>query len=165
MLIKVLINIFWIIILVVFRGAEKWGMLDDKVATLLPLDYKISKMMSKLEDTDARISEMQRTLNGKASLAAPPSPTPETPLFSEYTSRGVLSALKEIEVKVHGLAGDVRSESGCNIAERDARTRTMALLNDIAAKVDVILDHVVHAGGATDAAEDEDDDYHTDRPP
>ena len=121
--------------------------------------------MAKLEDTDAKIAEMHRTLSGKTALAAPPTPTPETPLFSEYTSRGVLSALKEIEVKVNGLAGDVRAESGCNAVERDARNKTMALLNDIAAKVDVILDHVIHrAGGANDAADDEDDDYHTDKP-
>ena len=128
-------------------------------------------MMSKLEDTDARIAEMYRMLSGKVAMVAPPlppppppPPTPETPLFSEYTSRGVLSALKEIEVKVNGLAGDVRAESGCNAVERDARSRTLALLNDIAAKVDVILDHVIHRdGGANDAADDEDDEYQTEK--
>ena len=160
----------------VTRGAEKWELLDEKVGSLLPLDYKLTKLMTKLEETDARVAEMQKKINSCSVSVGGSTPVSgfssivsgtagsETPLFSEYTSRGVLSALKDIEMKVNkiaagsagasGVAGSGSSGSasngrGVNKAE-DLQQKTLDVVNDVAGKVDFILDKMVvkrHSGG------------------
>lgn len=144
------------------RGAEKWELLDEKVVSLLPLDYKLNKLMAKLEETDAKVSEIQRKLNTNCSghpiLAQQPSATSSTtgsevPLFSEFTSRGVLSALKDIEVKVNRIAEKTPTAgqvSSSNSRKEDLQQKTLDVVNDVAGKVDFILDKMVikrHSGG------------------
>lgn len=98
------------------------------MATLLPLEDKVDKLLERLEETDAKVGDIQRKVDAlppppspsSASSASssepepPPPPTAtgggvvvvgsEAPLFSEFTGRGVLSTLKEIEIKVNRLA-------------------------------------------------------------
>lgn len=135
--------------------------------------------MTKLEETDTRVVEMQKKINscslvgggggGSApGLSSTVSGTTgsETPLFSEYTSRGVLSALKDIEMKVNRIAassagasgaagsnsggsGSASNGRGVNKAE-DLQQKTLDVVNDVAGKVDFILDKMVvkrHSGG------------------
>ncbi len=155
----------FIIVIVDKRGAEKWELLDEKVVSLLPLDYKLTKVMEKLEETDAKVTEIQRKLNS----SGPPSPTPpappvgEAPLFSEFTSRGVLSALKDIEIKVNKIADKtlhspsvpvtstthLGSVATGNKNKEDIQQKTLEVVNDVAGKVDFILDKMVvkrHSG-------------------
>ena len=136
------------------RGTEKFELLDEKVASLLPLEDKIQKMMAKLEETDSKVTEIQRKLNSAsssssvASAASPASSVAsEAPLFNEFTSRGVLSALKDIEIKVNKLvekstladAPRPAEPATCHVAQQ----KTNDIVNDIAAKVDFILDKMV----------------------
>ena len=138
----------------IFRGAEKWELLDEKVGALLPLEYKLDKLAERLEETDSKVSEIQRKLSvaGSAAAAAASagsssssSSGSETPLFSEFTSRGVLSALKDIEVKVNKLAEkpNTSASTGAKNDGCDYGKRTYDIVNDVAAKVDFIVDKIV----------------------
>ena len=137
--------------------------------------------MAKLEETDARVAEIQKKINsGSVSVSGSvqgssgssgPVAGSETPLFSEYTSRGVLSALKDIEMKVNriaaggssGMAGTSSGSSfaasngrGVNKAE-DLQQKTLDVVNDVAGKVDFILDKMVvkrHSGSRGHMADD-----------
>ena len=169
------------------RGAEKWELLDEKVAVLLPLDDKLTKMMAKLEETDAKVAEIQRKMNscgggsGTGGGQSPAATIGEAPLFSEFTSRGVLSALKDIEIKVNKIASDrlaanagSASQGSAMLAnrkeERELQQRTLDVVNDVAGKVDFILDKMVvkkqNSGkqsddGSEDVYDDGDSDYHS----
>lgn len=146
----------WDVPFAVDRGAEKWEIIDEKMATLLPLDDRLAKLMTKLEETDAKVAEIQRKINGGSSLVPSSSSIPEAPLFSEFTSRGVLSALKDIEGKINKLAASDRmsasNNGGANQGttslgnrkeEREIQQKTLDVVNDVAGKVDFILDKMV----------------------
>ena len=89
------------------------------------------------------------------------------PLFSEFTSRGVLSALKDIETKVNKIAdrsstasaGQTSSgSSGGSGKKDDIQQKTLDVVNDVAGKVDFILDKMVvkrHSGGGKQAVIEE----------
>ena len=129
-------NIFF---LLVDRGTEKWEILDEKMAVLLPLDDRLSKVMAKLEETDAKVSEIQRKIGSGLQASLPV----EAPLFSEFTSRGVLSALKDIEIKVNKMASPAVASAGPGSnrkEEREMQQKTLDVVNDVAGKVDFILD-------------------------
>lgn len=150
------------------RGAEKWEIIDEKMATLLPLDDRLTKLMTKLQETDAKVAEIQQKLNsnkgggtngnnGAAGTAM--ASNAEAPLFSEYTSRGVLSALKDIEIKVNKIANGGDTSNGSPNGHHHQQTdktngrssrdnelllelqqKTFDVVNDVAGKVDFILD-------------------------
>lgn len=160
-------------IICVDRGAEKWEILDEKMATLLPLDDRLTQLMAKLEETDAKVADIQKRLNG----GFVPNTTPvEAPLFSEFTSRGILSALKDIEIKVNKIASHDRptptsaqSVSSARKEEREIQQKTLDVVNDVAGKVDFILDKMVikrQNGGkqSDDPSEDVYDDSDSDYP-
>ncbi|KAI9554401.1 fibrinogen and fibronectin [Daphnia sinensis] len=138
------------------RGAEKWEILDEKMATLMPLDDRLTKLMIKLEETDARVAEIQRKINTPgANGGLSTSSVGEAPLFSEYTSRGVLSALKDIEIKVNKIATSDHSpgtnqERSVLISGRkeelELQKKTYDVVNDVAGKVDFILDKMSTTG-------------------
>lgn len=119
--------------------------------------------MAKLEETDAKVSEIQRKLNGNCSgQTSLTPPANEAPLFSEFTSRGVLSALKDIEVKVNKIADKTlnapkavvshSTPTGSSVSKgrEDLQQKTLDVVNDVAGKVDFILDKMVvkrHSNG------------------
>ena len=108
-------------------------------AVLLPLDDRMSKVMAKLEETDAKVSEIQRKIGSGLQASLPV----EAPLFSEFTSRGVLSALKDIEIKVTKMASPAVASAGPGgnrKEEREMQQKTLDVVNDVAGKVDFILD-------------------------
>lgn len=127
--------------------------LDEKMATLLPMDDRLSKLMAKLEETDAKVADIQKRIGG----GVVPNTTPaEAPLFTEFTSRGILSALKDIEIKVNKIASDrptannggggtamTSSVSNQRKEEREMQQKTLDVVNDVAGKVDFILDKMV----------------------
>lgn len=130
-------------------------MIDEKVASLQPLDYKLNKITAKLEEMETRVDEIHRKV--KAGSATSPGPSSgahatagvltsvEAPLFSEYTGRGVLSALKDIELKVNKLADSYKPNGGNGAASsnRELQQQTLDVVNDVAGKVDIILDKVL----------------------
>nr|CAH0107216.1 unnamed protein product [Daphnia galeata] len=137
------------------RGAEKWEILDEKMATLMPLDDRLTKLLTKLEETDAKVTEIQQKLNNNKVTNGNNNNNnnggggggggggSEAPLFSEYTSRGVLSALKDIEIKVNKIADSPGQQLNTNNKENVLELQQKTLLdvvNDVAGKVDFILD-------------------------
>lgn len=142
-------------------------MIDEKVANLQPLDYKLNKIMTKMDEMETRVDEIHRKVMAGSSAAPSASVQPaqtsvEAPLFSEYTGRGVLSALRDIEVKVNQLAE--RPGAG---SSRELEQQTLEIVNDVAGKVDIILDKVLvrRAGGKEEGPpedvsyDDNDPDY------
>jgi hypothetical protein len=155
--------------------------LDEKVAALMPLEYKLEKLMERLEETDSKVSDIQRKINlappPPTATSAPPPAGSEAPLFSEFTSRGVLSALKDIEIKVNKLVETCSSQKSISVPAvskqpdscvNELGKKTYELVNDVAGKVDFIVDKfVVKRPNKPDEAvednvyDDTNDDYST----
>lgn len=142
------------------------------MATLLPMDDRLSKLMTKLEETDAKVAEIQRKIGANGAGLQTTSTVAEAPLFSEFTSRGVLSALKDIEIKVNKMAADKTAGAAGSAltGNREIQQKTLDVVNDVAGKVDFILDKMVvkrqQNGGKTadEASEDVYDDGDSDYP-
>nr|CAD7428241.1 unnamed protein product [Timema monikensis] len=141
------------------RGQNKLLLVDGKVNSLLSLDYKMERMLEKMEEADDKLNSLGKTLESQSS----------GPLFSEFATRGALSTLKLIERKVDriygglaqygkptaghpgghkpnkhrgDLAGGEESSKGKLVIRCNTPIIVEELLKDVSSKVDVIFDKV-----------------------
>ncbi|XP_065565465.1 angiopoietin-related protein 3-like [Artemia franciscana] len=115
------------------RGYDKWEAMSDKVSQLPGTEVTLNKILNRLDEVDRKFIDIQRRLNSTNRSEVPP-------LLPEFASRGVLSTLKEIEVKVTRVV-DSNKQCG-HVSDGNMMREILTVVNDMAGKVDFLVDKV-----------------------
>lgn len=89
------------LILLIYREQEKLLDIDNKLTTLLGLEYKIERVLEKLDTFDNKLLELVEKIENSENPQTQNSPK-ET-IWNEFAGIGVLSTLKNIENKIDKL--------------------------------------------------------------
>lgn len=117
--------------------------LGDKLNLFSNIDYKLDALMKRMDKIEDGLSAMDKKLNENEIL--------KNPWIVEFTSRGVLSTLKNIEEKIDklqtGTKGSAQKQDGDDVKGKlTIKCNTPPIveetLKDIASKVDLMFDNV-----------------------
>ncbi|CAH1975398.1 unnamed protein product [Acanthoscelides obtectus] len=136
---------------IINKGQEKVLALDGKLNAVLSMEYKLDNTIKALKNIESTASSLDTILTAKTTKIY------TDPLLNEFTSRGVLSAIKSVERKLDRLllpnqnwgkgVEKPKLQVKCNIPRM-----IEDLLNDVSSKVDVIFDNITND-------KEESDDY------
>nr|XP_023015878.1 fibrinogen alpha-2 chain-like [Leptinotarsa decemlineata] len=129
---------------IISKGQESFLSLDNKMNTILTLEYKLDKVMQTLSQVQDTVSNLETVAQSKSYQIVHDS------LLSEFTSRGVLSSIKMVEKKLDRLLlanqNTLIKSKGVDKAKLQIKCNTPRLLedllNDVSSKVDVMFDTV-----------------------
>ncbi|XP_026469522.1 uncharacterized protein LOC113373442 [Ctenocephalides felis] len=85
------------------REQEKLLDIDNKLTTLLGLEYKVQRVMEKLETFDSKFLELFEKIENTENSPTQTQNTQKDTIWNEFAGIGVLSTLKNIENKVDKL--------------------------------------------------------------
>lgn len=162
-------NLELIIIISYFRAQEEILSLERKVNEFSNVEYKIDKILKRLEVLEESLDVMNKKLENTDQF--------RDNLFSEFTTRGILSTLKVIERKLdrmlvasqgaNGKAALMRKNSEETKGRLTIKCNTPPiveeLLQDVASKVDIIFDKMNTEDNSSNQEEFDSDDYMDDQ--
>nr|CAI5846168.1 unnamed protein product [Callosobruchus analis] len=139
---------------IISKGQEKVLALDGKLNAILSMEYKLDNTIKALKDIELMATNLD------ALWAARTTKVYTDPLLNEFTSRGVLSAIRSVERKLDRLL--LPNQSWAKGAEKPkfqikcSMPRMIEdLLNDVSSKVDIIFDNITNDKEETEDYEEE----------
>nr|CAH7727388.1 unnamed protein product [Callosobruchus chinensis] len=139
---------------IISKGQEKVLALDGKLNAILSMEYKLDNTIKALQNMESTATNLDALLTARMTKIY------TDPLFNEFTSRGVLSAIKSVERKLDRLL--IPNQSWIKGAEKPkfqikcSMPRMIEdLLNDISSKVDIIFDSITNDKEETEDYEEE----------
>ncbi|VEN49902.1 unnamed protein product [Callosobruchus maculatus] len=128
---------------IISKGQEKVLALDGKLNAILSMEYKLDNTINAVKNMELTATNLDALLTAKTTKIY------TDPLLNEFTSRGVLSAIRSVERKLDRLllpnqnwakgAEKPKFQIKCNMPRM-----VEDLLNDISSKVDIIFDNITN---------------------